>query len=526
VSVLGVGAAYAFLVPGAEGAQPLRERLRRALAVIAAALPAIVLVLGSKLYTASLGYHALFLPHDWPGLKLRLYLLVRGCIGIFTLSGGDGRIYRFLTLGLLPAGGSPLYNALLAAWIVGLPIGGALLAWRTRSPAVRFAVVWFAAHMLIVATATDIVSRHFYLGALPASLLLSWGIWSGADRLGDWTARRPGFAALGVTREQAAGLLAGIALTLLAAHAATDIATAAALHREASAATRQVVALVRRRLAEEPGAPPPRVALVNMPAILARDGIGAFAFVNGLGAALWLATRQRIAEPDLFYTYAAFADGKFANVSRPITLAELGARVRDPKSQVLMFDARTHTVVELDRTVWRAPEGYDPASAPYLEWQTGDWPWFRAYAAQPLELPLAVSPQRSWVAVRYLRAPGVAFTVTDAAGRRLEEVRAPAGVRPAWPLAVFPLAGPSVEAADLTLRPTTEVWLAGVQSFSPPADYTPESAPFLPWALRPVLQFQVEAPLQLPLSTPGCESRPCSLRLDVFAGPGRSFALT
>lgn len=520
VSVLGVGVLYAALVPPGGEPLPLRDRARRTLAVLALSLPAIAVVLGSKLYTSAQGYQAMFLPHDWAGLKFRLYLLLRGCVAIFTLRGSDSRIYRLMSFGVSPPAGSLEQKVLLVTMALGLGIAGALLVWRTRSPAARLAALWFAAHMVTVATATDIVSRHFYLGALPASLLLSWLIWSAADRLAARLSRREGFAALDMTGGQAGAILAGLVLALLVAGAATDLNTAATLHRQASAASRQIADLVGQRLAADPAAPP-RVALVNMPAILAQDGIGAFTFVNGLHQFLRLSTHHRVAGLELFYTYASFADGKFANESRPIALGELARRARDPGGLVLMFDGRTRSVVELNRASWRAPERYDLDSAPYLEWQTGAWPWFRAYAGQPLELPLAVSPERSWVAVRYLRAPGAAFTVTDAAGPRLE-VRAPAGAKPAWPVATFAVDG-TVSPAVLTLHPGSEVWLAGVQSFAPPVDYTPESAPFLSWTFLPFPQFLVEAPAALPLG--GCSSPPCTLRVEYLAEKGRDFTL-
>ena len=50
--------------------------------------------------------------------------------------------------------------------------------------------------------------------------------------------------------------------------------------------------------------------------------------------------------PRLYYTYAAFADGKFANASRPISLSDLGRRVQDPGSLVLEFDGRTRTIAK------------------------------------------------------------------------------------------------------------------------------------------------------------------------------------
>jgi hypothetical protein len=322
VSLLGVGVLYAFL-------QDRDAGRRRWPGVLVAVLPALAVALGSKLYTAGLGYHAMFPPHDAAGLRLRLYRLVRGCVALFTLMGSDDRLYRVLTFGLLPPFGSPALSLLIAVWALALAAGGALLAWRARSPAVRFTVLWLAAHLLTVGATTEAVSRHLYLAALPASLLLSWGIWSAADRLAGRLARG---------RERAAAVLAGSSLALLVAGALPDLGAAAAVYRDASAASNQVAALVRRRLAAEPAAPP-RVVLVNLPALLARGGVSAYAFGNGLPQLLRLSTDGRVSRAELFYTEDAV--GRPARPSRPITPGELAARVKDPGSLVLRFDPRT-----------------------------------------------------------------------------------------------------------------------------------------------------------------------------------------
>ncbi|HEY9422358.1 MAG TPA: hypothetical protein VIW92_13150, partial [Thermoanaerobaculia bacterium] len=265
----------------------------------------------------------------------------------------------------------------------------------------------------------------------------------------------------------------------------------------------------------------PKVVLVNMPAILGREGMGAYSFVNGLHELLRLSTDNRITQPELFYTYAAFRDGKFANASRPISLVELARRTREPESLVLVFDGETRTVKEATPASWRVPQEYDLDSAPFLEWQSGSWPWFQAYAGQPLELPLAAAPERSWVALRYLRKPGVAFRITDGAGPGLD-VRVPADASPSWPFATFPLGTPRPEA--FAVQPESEVWLAGLWPFSPPAAYSPESAPFLPWIPRPFPQLIVEGPLRLPLAAPDCAS--CTFRIEYLAERGRDFTMT
>src|SRR5439155_11937758 len=122
---------------------------------------------------------------------------------------------------------------------------------------------------------------------------------------------------------------------------------------------------------------------------------GTFAFVNGLHPLLHLSTAGRIPRPDLLYTYAHFQDGKFANSSQPVTLSDLAGRVRDSGSLVMLYD-RNHNLLTLDRLSWQLPASYTAQSAPYLEWQTGAWPWLEVHAGQPLELPLGGEGEGRW----------------------------------------------------------------------------------------------------------------------------------
>lgn len=530
ISLLGVGFLYAYLVP-VRDTEPLSwpDRRRRVLAVLVPSLPAIAVVLGSKLYTSSQGYQALFLPSDWENLKFRAHLLVRGCIAIFSLVAADHKLYKILTFGLAPPPGTPAQVGLFMLWCLLLVAGAVFLLWKSRSGTVRFLTLWFAMHIVTVAAATGIVSRHFYLAALPASLLMAWLLWRGAEKLAAWIDR---WNALGGGRapetrtadlSRTAAVLVLVVLTLLAVNAKTDLDTAGTLYKEATRASRQVAALVQQRLAEAP-ASPPKVVLVNMPAILTKDGLGVFAFVNGLHQLLQLSTGRRITNPELYYTYAAFADGKFANASQPIPLSELARRVQDPASLVLMFDDQTRTVTEANAVTWRPPEAYDLDSAPFLEWESGAWPWFRVYAHRPLEMPLT-APESSWVAIRYLRSPGVVFSVKNGSGSPLE-IRAPAAVSPSWPIVTLPFIEAAEPAdADIILSAETEVWLAGVWPFVPPERYDPQNAPFLPWRSRPFPHFVVEGPIRLPVRASGCTEHPCSVHIEYLAEKGRDFWL-
>jgi hypothetical protein len=518
VSLLGVGLFYALVIP--DEALSWRQRSRRVLTVLIPSLPAFAVVLGSKLYTSLHGYQAMLLPGDWASLKLRVYMLVRACVATFSLVGADNKIYKLLTFGIAPPGGGPLFNALFLVWVLILAVGGALLFWKSRSGAVRFLLLWFAGHMVVIAIASGVVSRHFYLAALPAALLSSWLLWRAADALAFRIAR----SGSPLPQPYIAAVLAFLAFTLLAINAKTDLDTAGTIHKQASQASQQVASLVQQRLAQSPTTTP-KVVLVNMPAMIHKDGIGAYSFVNGLHQLLNLTTGGRILAPELYYTYASFSDGKFASASRPISLSELAARVQDPGTLVLTFDARTQNVTAAHRANWRIPDRYDSGSAPYLEWQAGSWPWLWVYAGQPLELPLAAPAASPWVGVKFLHNSTTSFSMT-AGSRPVFEVRRQQIATPRWPSAAFPV--PPQDGGlltSLTVQPVSDVWLAGVWSFSPPSVYTPEVAPFLSWGLLSDPAFTVQEPLDLPLAPPACPDRSCPIRLEYLAEKGREFSV-
>ncbi|HEX3554141.1 MAG TPA: hypothetical protein VIA62_13020 [Thermoanaerobaculia bacterium] len=517
VSLLPVGLLQAVLMPAANEETPKGiSGLVRRLRPFFGPAGIVALVVGvSKALTSAAGHSAMFLPKTLAELDFRIYLLVRGCIAIFTLRGSDPKLYSLLSFGLAPGSGTPLHRLLVALWAVALATAAALLAWRSRTPAVRFLMAWFAVHMLIVSTASGIVSRMFYLGAIPAALLSSWLIWRGAEMAAAALGRR---LALPSTEGVTVGL-AFFALALLVSGATTDLDAAARVHREATVASRRTVELARAGLAAGAGKAG-RLVLVNFPAILARDGIGAFAFVNGLTEELALKTGSAVSQPWLAHTYASAPEGRFANGSQPISLAELGRLSAEPQTEVILFDAQERTPRELDRTTWRLPAEYTAASAPYLDWQPGAWPWLRVYAGQPLELPFAIRDDSHWVAIKYLRDAQTDFAV-QTGGLLPVPVLGRPGVSPSWPTAILPLSS-GAGAAIVTLQPRSEVWLAGVWSFSPPPAYTPESAPFLSWIVRPSPVFTVEAPIDLPLAP--CPRSACAIRLAVLAEPGRDLA--
>ena len=504
ISLLFVGFLQAALWPGRDG----RQRLRRAAAVILAALPVLAVIALVKMQAVSEGSSAMFLPQSLWDLRFRLHLMVRAVIGIFTLRGSDPAIYYLFTFRQIPPFPSPLYHVFLGGWLLALTALGAFLVFKVREPAVRLLTLWFAIHLSLSAAATGIVSRHFYLAAIPAMLLLAWAIWSLADR-----------AAVVLDRAGASSWLALLTLVLLVAGAKNDLNSAAAVHKVATQATRQVAAAVEARLSSLQ-----QVALVNMPAAMVEDGVSAFSFVNGLHAMLFLRTggAVRTENVKLFHTYDQAQPGEYANGTLPITLDDLAAMIRDPGALVLMYDRRSRTVREVTRATWETPERYTPDTAPYLEWQTGAWPWMRVYAGQPLELPLELEGEDPWVAIKYLQAPETSFTVEAEGSAPLLAVRPAPGRTPAWPTALLPL---PPGADELTVNPAAELWLARAAAFSPPGEYTAESAPFLDWMVQPEPAFVVQGPIQLPLAARRCLDRPCAVELEYLAEPGRDFSL-
>jgi hypothetical protein len=267
--------------------------------------------------------------------------------------------------------------------------------------------------------------------------------------------------------------------------------------------------------------------LVNMPAILVRDGMAAFTFGNGLPEQLRLVFDDRVRFPLLVHTYSTGVNGAFAGGSGEIPFSRLGSLIQEPRNLVLRFDFGSRRVVADERTARTIPRDYLRDTSPLLEWQEGQWPWLRVAAGSPLELPLAPPPEGAWIALRYLHGPETSFTVTEGAGAT-SALAIAANRRPAdWPVALFPAPSASGAAEPLTLRlsPRSEVWLAGLWTFAPPRDYTPEAAPFLGWSFRPFAAFTLTDAIRLPLAAPSSSASPATIRLEVLAEPGRNFSL-
>ena len=521
LSVLAAGAFFLFFSPfQGEGPPDWRGGLARVRSLVPALLGVAAVVFASKLWASRHGSTPFFVPNDLHAVSIRAFLLVRAAIGLFTLRGADPALHAVFAFGRSDANGSGVFLFMVAAWLLAL---GALAAWLIArgSPAVRFLAAWLTFHLLMVAAGIEMVSRHYYLAALPASLLASRALWCAAEKGVAFLARRSLLPASGLSAEQAGFFLLLLPLTLLLTGSRTDLDAAAAVHREATAATRAVGEQVARRLTEDPD---PRVVLVNMPAILVRDGMAAFTFGNGLPEQLRLVFADRVRRPLLAHTYSTGARGAFAGTSREITFRALGSLLQEPRALVLRFDFDSRRVVADERTSLILPRAYLRETAPLLEWLEGAWPWVRLAAGSPLELPLAPPPEGAWIALRYLHGPETSFTVTAEGAGATSALAIAANRRPAdWPVALFPAPPASGGSEPLTLRfsPRSEVWLAGLWTFAPPTEYTPEAAPFLGWSFRPFAAFSLTDTIRLPLAAGSSGV----IRLEVLAEPGRSFSL-
>lgn len=516
ISLLPAGVLYAALVPPEGGDRSWRQMWRRSLPLLAASVAAFVPMIAAKIHAASVGQTALFLPENLEAVRTRLHFLVRACIGIFTLRGSDAAAYAwFYPGGIAPAWGSTYHHVLILGWLGLLGVLTLFALFRSREPAVPFLALWFWLHVAVVSVATTLTSRQYYLAALPAALLAAWAIFRVADAAGRAFARREP-AVLSTA-------LAFLLFAALAAGAKSEIDDAAALHRQATEANRRLRELVFQRIAS---GPLDEVALVNLPGRILQNGMGAYIFVNGVRPMVKLTGEDRVAWDKIYFytTASAAAPGAFANGTRPISLSELERKIDDPRRQVLWFDPRSRTMVELSRTSWPVPGEITAATTPFLAWQEGAWPWLRAGREKPLEVPLRVEPG-AWVALKYARGkPPVSFDVLEGGVPRLR-IRPQAALSPIWPVAVFPVSA-TAGAKTITLRPETEVLVAGLWSVAPQDRYTPATSPWLNWWMKADPTLVVDQTLRLPLSTRSCPRTGCAVTLEYLAEPGRAFTVS
>lgn len=205
------------------------------------------------------------------------------------------------------------------AWLAGFAL---LAAWLVRrgTRATRFALGWFALHLALLTVSTRIASRHLYLLALPAALLLATALLRLHQRL---------------PRRFATPVVA-LGLAFLAFCSGRDLARADRAHETATAGARDLEARVVDALRRGR-----QVHLVDLPAIVGREGLPAFAFLNGTHARIELAMgapldRQRVR----LWTSAPPPPGPkiYANGSRPLAPGALEAWRAEPETTVLVWD--------------------------------------------------------------------------------------------------------------------------------------------------------------------------------------------
>jgi hypothetical protein len=260
------------------------------------------------------------------------YLLVRAVLALFTLTGPDPLLYRLFSLGLESHLGGEVMRALLWGWVV-LLVGLLLAALALdRRPAVRFLLAWLAIHLLAFHAATGLVSRHFLIPGLAACLLLALGLKRAGEAASHLLARLR-------RRPPSPALAGGIALALatgLAAHSAFYVRRAIAVHLEATAASRRVTAAIADGLAARP--PARRLLLLNMDAMLSRQGLAAFAFDNGLHQQVELHFPGRFGRVELAFTEEPEPGGHWANGSVWMGTRGVERRIVDPRWVVVRFE--------------------------------------------------------------------------------------------------------------------------------------------------------------------------------------------
>jgi hypothetical protein len=513
-SVLPVGGLLlAPALSGRRSTDAARGPARGAWPLAAAAFLTIVLLAGLRAALMTRHGHAFFLPTDLGTLYQRVFYLVRTCAGIFSLRGADGPLLWMMSLGSGAAYGSPALHYRLAAWLLALAAGAALLLHQRRQPAVRFLAGWLVVHLTLLTAATTPVSRHCLIPSLPAALLSAWLVVRGTETAARWLVtrtRRPwlGGSAIFVAVASVAGLLFG---------AKNDLDRAVVIYGQATAATREVERLLLRRLAV---GTPFDLIFVNMPTGWRADGVGVYAFANSLRALPVLVSRGRI-PPQAITNYKTYGRDRLdliANHPQPITFAQLRDKAGDPRTLVIAFDARTRSVVQLRRDAWPEPWAYTPETASYLAWQGSDPPRISVYPSAPLELPLLCRDSPCWAAVRFLRKADTDFDLTTpdgAVGRTRRHI-----AKPYWTFAVLP-ASPRAGSTTVTISARAELSLGGAWSFSAPASYTPQAAPFLDW--QPDGTVSIREAVDLPLAT-DCSSS-CTVVVRYLAQAGREFAI-
>ncbi len=267
----------------------------------------------------------------------RGFLLVRGLIAVFTLTAPEHLLFRLFSLGGLAGWETAAFFVALVGWLLVAAVVTAVVLARSRWREVRLALVWLVVHFGVLHVVTPVTSRHFLIPALPAALIsaagLTWAWRTARARLAsaaDARARRRWRVAL-------AAIVTGPALALGASYLYAQRATH--LHLEATAATASVVEEIRAGLAARPDAQ--ALLLLNMDAVLAKDGLGAFTFINGLHQLVGFTFPGQFQRIELGYHERLGGTGHWANASQPIGLGEINRRIGRRNWVVVRFDRAT-----------------------------------------------------------------------------------------------------------------------------------------------------------------------------------------
>lgn len=426
----------------------------------------------------------------------RLYWAVRGLFGLFSLRGSHEVLHRMLTLGRdTPGVASPF----VIGWFLFGCAGLVGIFWRERRQGPRILACWLAIHVLVLAAMVPMSSRHGYLPAVPAALLSVWAL--------EAVARRMSIALRWEVGPERMALIVAVPVLALVLMAQRDHQTARAVWGEASDASAETAALVRTLAPQR--REPLTVCFVNMPGILAKQGMGAFTFSNGLTDLAHLEAGRRVERVVLSTTYGAGGTRVLANDSAPHPITEIESWARMDDRIVIYYDPSSRRVRALTPTTASRPDRHLYETSPFLDWQPGAWWWLPLAAHRALEIPLLLPGPEAWVAIRYFQQPGMRLTLS-AEGRQLMSTEASA-IPGNWTVATGPLPRSLSSGAPLQIVSSAATQVAHVWSFMPQATIDALHAPFLWWADVSPPFVVVAAPLDLPLDTSGCG--PCRLRI-------------
>lgn len=435
----------------------------------------------------------------------RAYWLVRGLLSVFSLHASHDALHALLTLG----GNTPIDTLSTARCVGGWLLAGLLamiLVLRRASPGVSVLALWLLLQAAYTGLVHTFVPRHALLLALPAALLTLHALATLARRL-----PAPGFGPWG---------LPAFAVLLLVAGAQADVARAARAYGASSLANRALVALLLQEFPQRPQGS--GITLINLPAAMAEGGIGARAFGHGLDnlVNLNLATAPGELQKRRLMSSVAPAS-YYAAGSVPLGLTELRDQLATPARLVVLYDGATRRPRLVTNTSLPTPDRYTAQSAPQLDWQSGAWPWLSVLPSQPFDLPLRTDGGRRFGALRFLANPDTRLLV-KVDGREAARLEPDSARAPRWAVITFPLDMGAMASGEVvvTLDSSSGTPIADVFSFAPPANYTPASAPFLPWTAGVPAYTAIEHETAFPLDRGHCLQN-CSLRLELLAEHGR-----